>query len=592
NDLMPGFDLEQINSFFEDSHALPYPELPSSVGHCTYYKREMLEEVGYFDEENFGLGYGEENDLSCRALAKGWVDVLDTATFIYHKENTSFGAKKQELTARHTEKLRQLHPHYFDRVSKFCSRDPIRPFRMRVLDEMLEFHNTKGLPRVLHIVHNGPHEPKRDPLGGTELHVQDMIDHVRGVNHWSLTPLKTCYILTAHIPGAVREYILPLSDTSLKSICNSDHFDVIHLHHSRWLDHAELCEALRSHGNYVISFHDFTLVCPRMHLYTPFHKACNRHECSQKCGYSDSYIGSYRNSAIELFKNASKLIAFSHSTTVLVEDALKSSFSWTQVPHGIHGRLDRQQLVKPQDHSKPFKIAFLGYVPLHKGSLIVEKLVQNSITDSGRQLEWHMIGKLFLETDKVVQHGEYERSDLQDLIKSVDPDLVMILSLCPETYCMTLDEAWSAGVPTLVTPLGAPPERVQASGAGWVVPELHYDAVWEMVQSIVSDPEGYQKVRAAVASTGLRTVDEEAAQLGDQYREIVKGKSSFRVLQAYLTQFGLLNAPKAPFHLRVLGKLASIAIYTLDSLKLRYYVQTFVSRTLPRKFYQALKSAR
>lgn len=596
NELLPGNSLSELNRHLEIATVEEYPELPTSVGHCTYMKRAMLDDVGYFDEERFGLGYGEENDLSCRAQAKGWVDVLDEATYIYHKENTSFGDKKQHLSEVNSKILHRLYPHYFDRVSRFCSQDPIRPARMRIMDELVTQRNQEKDLRVLHIVHNGPHEPKRDPLGGTELHVMDLINNVKDVAHWSLTPLKTCYILTAHIPGAEREYILPLADTSLERIFSPDHFDIVHLHHSRWLDHEELCAALKAHGNYILSFHDYTLVCPRMHLYTPFHKACNRHECTQKCGYRDYYIESYREMARNLLSSARSLIGFSESTKELVQDALQETYDWNLIPHGIHANFDSDLVKIGQEISfreRPFKVAFLGYVPQHKGSLIIKDLVEKKQTDSGQAIEWHMIGKLFLEAPNVIQHGEYDRQGVQDLVKEVAPDLIMILSLCPETYCLTLDEAWSAGVPVLVTPLGAPAERVRASRAGWVLSELNFEAVWEQLQAIVSDPLTYNQVRERINATAVRPVATEAEDMLNCYLEsLPKSVSSYPVLRSYLAQFGLLRAPKAAFHIRVLGKLATIAIYTLDSLKLRYHVQRLVTRLLPRKFYQVLKSAR
>lgn len=40
-------------------------------GSCMYLKREMLDQIGYFDE-GYGLGYREEVDLAFRAREAGW----------------------------------------------------------------------------------------------------------------------------------------------------------------------------------------------------------------------------------------------------------------------------------------------------------------------------------------------------------------------------------------------------------------------------------------------------------------------------------------------------------------------------------------
>lgn len=107
----------------------PYQDLPSCVGFCVYIKRSVLDEIGLFDEASFGLGYGEENDLSLRAQYAGYVDILDHKTFVYHKGNCSFLGLKETLSVKNLETLRKRYPHYLDRVSKFCSRNPLLPIQ-------------------------------------------------------------------------------------------------------------------------------------------------------------------------------------------------------------------------------------------------------------------------------------------------------------------------------------------------------------------------------------------------------------------------------------------------------------------------------
>ena len=44
-----------------------YPPMTFLNGFCMLIRREVIDEIGYFDEENFGVGYGEENDYCLRA---------------------------------------------------------------------------------------------------------------------------------------------------------------------------------------------------------------------------------------------------------------------------------------------------------------------------------------------------------------------------------------------------------------------------------------------------------------------------------------------------------------------------------------------
>jgi hypothetical protein len=52
-------------------------DVPTGVGFCMYVRRACLDTIGLFDVERFGRGYGEENDLCCRAAAAGWRNLLE-----------------------------------------------------------------------------------------------------------------------------------------------------------------------------------------------------------------------------------------------------------------------------------------------------------------------------------------------------------------------------------------------------------------------------------------------------------------------------------------------------------------------------------
>ncbi len=67
-------------------------EVPTTVGFCMYIRRAALADVGLFDADAFGRGYGEENDFCLRAGARGWRHLLACDTFVYHEGAVSFGA--------------------------------------------------------------------------------------------------------------------------------------------------------------------------------------------------------------------------------------------------------------------------------------------------------------------------------------------------------------------------------------------------------------------------------------------------------------------------------------------------------------------
>ena len=82
---------------------------PTSVGHCVYIRRDVLDAFGLLDPM-FGKGYGEENDLSQRVRAK-FDSVIDPGCYVWHQGSASFRAEeKQQLQAQNLALVYQRYP--------------------------------------------------------------------------------------------------------------------------------------------------------------------------------------------------------------------------------------------------------------------------------------------------------------------------------------------------------------------------------------------------------------------------------------------------------------------------------------------------
>jgi GT2 family glycosyltransferase len=118
-----------------------YPELPTAVGFCMAVSRHALDTLGLFDEETFGLGYGEENDFSMRAQQAGLRNVLCDDIYVAHLGGRSFsplGLKPDESSMR---KLLSRHPGYLQQVEAFISSDPLAQRR----EELIQALKSAGL---------------------------------------------------------------------------------------------------------------------------------------------------------------------------------------------------------------------------------------------------------------------------------------------------------------------------------------------------------------------------------------------------------------------------------------------------------------
>lgn len=91
NDLPAGLTAEDMNRYCEQwtaSHVLP--RVPLVHGFCFGVTRNVIDSIGYFDEENFPRGYGEENDYCFRAADAGFGLVIATHTYVFHAKSKSY----------------------------------------------------------------------------------------------------------------------------------------------------------------------------------------------------------------------------------------------------------------------------------------------------------------------------------------------------------------------------------------------------------------------------------------------------------------------------------------------------------------------
>lgn len=117
---------------------LEYPELPTAVGFCMYLRRQALDQVGDFDVDTFGPGYGEENDLSLRFAAMGWRNVLCDGAYVAHVGKASFGPLGQGPGGENLRRLLARWPDYNERVARFILADPLRPLRERLAGQLAD----------------------------------------------------------------------------------------------------------------------------------------------------------------------------------------------------------------------------------------------------------------------------------------------------------------------------------------------------------------------------------------------------------------------------------------------------------------------
>jgi GT2 family glycosyltransferase len=150
-----------------------YP-VPTGVGFCLYLRRACLLQVGNFDEQAFGKGYGEENDLCQRFLQAGFKNVAIPRSYVLHLESQSFGHEQRLKQLQHNLPiLFHKHPTYAQQVQSFITLNPFLSIQQLVV-HFRRHRSELKTESILVIVHRNPFIS----IGGVERETQKLLEHL------------------------------------------------------------------------------------------------------------------------------------------------------------------------------------------------------------------------------------------------------------------------------------------------------------------------------------------------------------------------------------------------------------------------------
>lgn len=476
NDLPEGYSTARLDALCAVTNPGAVVDVPTGVGFCMYIRRDCLAEVGLFDTENFGKGYGEENDFCQRAAAKGWRNLHNLDTFVLHTGGVSFGDSKSPRERAAMETLRRLHPRYEKAVMAFVQTDPAQAFRLAIDAARIA---QAGLPTVLAVLH--------DRAGGTLRHVRELAQHLAD---------KAVFLTLKPAPGhsvvlelaAQKEgfqLVFRLADQLPDLVEILQKLGVAHIHYHHLLGHDPVIMDLPHQLGIAYDFtaHDFYSYCAHISLTGKDNRyarepqpgvcACCSPEDAAPAGTGTIADWRHRN---ELFlTNARHVFAPSHDTARRIA-AFAPGARVRVVPHTDLNNASAVTLEAPAPQplpaSAPLKIAVIGALSAIKGA----DLLEATAVEAAKQrvnVEFHLLGYGYrhLQTQpraKLTVHGQYEESDLPGLLEWLKPDLVWFPAQWPETYSYTLSAALQSALPVVVTDLGAFAERVAARPWSWV----------------------------------------------------------------------------------------------------------------------------
>ena len=434
---------------------LPLVEAPTGIGFCMYIKRRVIDRLGGFDELNFPIGYGEENDFCQRVKNIGMTNVISANVFVDHQGGVSFGKEKSGLIKNACQKIAELHPGYHENIQHFIWSDPLRSQRVfRHLDLMARSRCLK----TLHITHGLG--------GGVKKNVLELSKHLRQCGGFSL-------ILEPTVDGALR---LNLNDETnsdkitfegpdkvgqLVKVLKSVGISHVHYHHMLNVPNDILSIHLDLKCPAALTFHDFYLICGNPTLTDKN----GRFTEDESCWLENRLHSTYEEKDPSVFRKRSQkfidtvdIPIFPSQSTLRIIQRYLNIESPVVVPHietkSIAGA-NRVRVCKNHLHN----ICAIGALNMEKGAGLLRDVARRNYATNG-ELNFTLVGYSNLQLDHVDTTGPYNDEELPDLLECKKAGILFFPAQCPETYSYTLSAALRTNLPIIAPSIGAFPERL------------------------------------------------------------------------------------------------------------------------------------
>ncbi|MCX7912994.1 MAG: glycosyltransferase [Thermodesulfovibrionales bacterium] len=484
NDLPEDFDHKKMDDLCRLLNRDRVVDIPTAIGFCMYIKRECLNEVGFFDEEKFDKGYGEENDFCLKASSFGWRHLACLDLFVQHHGNLSFGEEKSQRVKRALQILNQLHPDYNLRIQKFIENDPIAPYRNRIVKEIIKQKHKRLALFVSHSFGGGVEKYCKDI--SKELLKENIVTLLLSCNNSG-----TSAIVSQEETNTKRDLEFWWAQgESLKNIfefLKDLNIEFIHYNHTlgfRELEIWELPEFLRV--PYYVTLHDYFYLCPRINLVDLAQNFCGLPDVNfceiclmngklqREVKYLfeekfNSSIVKWREFYKEILGRAKKVIAPSQ----IVREIYERIFKIDKIVVKPHLDKILAEIKKPEKVER-LRIAIIGAIGDHKGYSQLLHLVDYTEKEA-LPFDFYIIGytkndKDFEKYKNVTITGKYKEKELSTLIRVYHPHIALFLSMWPETYNYTLSEALNNKLYPIAYDIGAIAERMKELKIGTLIP--------------------------------------------------------------------------------------------------------------------------
>jgi len=242
--------------------------------------------------------------------------------------------------------------------------------------------------------------------------------------------------------------------------------DLVHIRHIAWHSLSLIQGTNFFNIPIIYSMHDYYAVCPSHNLLDNKLQYCGGvctsgdegSSCNQQL-WAKEKMPQLKNCFI--FRWQKFFLDFLNYCSVIVTTSESTKSIYSKIYPDIHNKI---QIIEHgrdivyrncwENSTSKIKVLVPGIITQAKGYneiLSIKKL------DTLNQIEFHFLGDTVIDDlyKTGIVHGGYNRDNISEFIHTIKPNIALVLSIWPETYCHVLTEMWCNGIPTITYDYGA-----------------------------------------------------------------------------------------------------------------------------------------
>jgi glycosyltransferase involved in cell wall biosynthesis len=285
---------------------------------------------------------------------------------------------------------------------------------------------------------------------------------------------------------------------------------------------------------YVITLTDFWMICPKINLLTSFGTICTGPQsgnlCLQFCPeLSKESVVMRLKAAHNILQGAKAVVCPSRLVSALVKQEFLE-LEITVVPHGLRLE-DLSGSERTYKEDSPLVFGYCGGLSPHKGVHVLvnafravsyaaaELRIYGAASAYEKEYE-RTLQQLAADDERIRFCGTYGEHETGKIFKALD--VLIIPSLCYETYSFVLREALASNVPVIASAISSLDEEIQDSVTGFLFPIGDEAALSLKMNQIMANPSILTPIKSALRSFVCPLEEEEAYAYERIYRGITR----------------------------------------------------------------------